>query len=137
MNIDNLERQHKEIWTIFLAIEKIINLKNINNEIDELVRNINVLAGKLNIHIISEDKFLYPKLMESNDLQIKNIAIKYYDEMGHISNTFKNFKNKFNTKNKITNNMQEFEKEAKNMFKTLRERLEKEDNSLYPKIKQL
>ena len=134
-NIDNLERQHVEIKDLFLKIKKDINSNDIKVNLDTLVRNINTLAGKLNIHMSSEDKFLYPALVESKDQQLKEIAKQYSEEMGHIHVQFNNYKNKFNTKSKILNDIDEFLKESKEIIKLLENRISKEDMYLYPKMK--
>ena len=134
-NIDNLERQHAEIKDLFFKIKKDISLNYIKVNLDTLVRNINTLAGKLNIHMNSEDKFLYPALLESKDQQLKAIAKQYSEEMGHIHIEFNNYKNKFNTRSKILSDIDGFLKESKATIILLENRISKEDMHLYPKMK--
>lgn len=135
MNIDNLERQHLEINSLFSKISKNLNSNNITNDIDSLVWDINTLAGKLNIHMKTEDKFLYPELINGANENLKKIAIEYSKEMGDIHKVFGEFKNKFNTKNKILNDTDKFLIESNKVLKLLKNRIDKEDRSLYPKIK--
>nr|WP_278330534.1 hemerythrin domain-containing protein [Clostridium magnum] len=97
----------------------------------------NTLAGKLNIHMNSEDKFLYPELINSRDEQLKQIAKQYSEEMGNIHQEFSNYKNKFNTKTKILSDVDGFLKESKEIIKLLENRISKEDIYLYPKMKSL
>ena len=136
-NINNLERQHLEIKDSVLIIKQGVNSKDINTNIDILVREINILAGKLNIHMNSEDKFLYPTLIKSDDKDLKQIAKQYSEEMGSIHTGFNSFKSKFNTKTKILSDVDGFLKESKEIIKLLEERISKEENHLYPKIKSL
>jgi hemerythrin-like domain-containing protein len=136
-NINNLERQHSEIKDSVLKIKQGINSINITEAVDVLVREINTLAGKLNIHMNSEDKFLYPALIESNDKQLKQIAEKYSQEMGDIHTGFNTYKNRFNTKTKILSDEDGFLKGSKEIIKLLEERVSKEDMYLYPKMKSL
>jgi DUF438 domain-containing protein len=136
-NIDNLERQHIEIKDLFLEIKQGINSSTIKVNLDTLVRNVNTLAGKLNIHMTSEDKFLYPALVESKDAQLKEIAKQYSEEMGHIHVKFNNYKSKFNTKSKISGDIEGFLSESKEIIKLLENRISKEDMHLYPKMKTL
>ena len=135
VNINNLERQHTEIKESVLKIKQGVNSNDIKVTLDILVREINTLAGKLNIHMNSEDKFLYPALIESNDKQLKEIAKQYSEEMGNIHIGFSNYKNKFNTKSKILNDVDGFLKESRGIIKLLEERVSKEDMYLYPKMK--
>jgi hemerythrin-like domain-containing protein len=136
-SINNLERQHSEIKDSVLKIKQGINSINITEAVDVLVREINTLAGKLNIHMNSEDKFLYPALIESNDMQLKQMAEKYSLEMGSIHTGFNTYKNRFNTKTKILSDKDGFLKGSKEIIKLLEERVSKEDMYLYPKMKSL
>ena len=136
-NIDNLERQHSEIKDLVSKIKQEVISSDIALNLDTLVKNINTLSGKLNIHMSSEDKFLYPTLIESKDQQLKQIAKQYSEEMGNIHIEFNNYKNKFNTKTKILSNIDGFLKESKEIIKLLENRISKEDMHLYPKIKAL
>lgn len=137
MKIDNLERQHLEINKLFQKISSTINLRNIEDSLDELVWDINTLAGKLSIHMRTEDKLLYPELMNSDDKNLRNISKEYSEEMGNIHSIFIEFKNQFNTKNKIINDKNKFLIESKKVISLLENRIEKEDKNLYPKIKSL
>ncbi|EOR24415.1 hemerythrin HHE cation binding domain-containing protein [Clostridium sartagoforme AAU1] len=135
MNIDNLERQHLEINSLFSKINKNLNSNNITNDIDSLVWDINTLAGKLNIHMKTEDKFLYPELINGANENLKKIALEYSQEMGNIHKVFEEFKSNFNTKNKILNDIDKFLIESNKVLKLLKNRIDKEDRSLYPKMK--
>ena len=65
------------------------------------------------------------------------MATEYSDEMGNIHSVFTEYKNKFNTRNKILSNKEEFIKESKRVLALLVNRIEKEDLKLYPEIKTL
>ncbi|ASW44321.1 hemerythrin domain-containing protein [Clostridium isatidis] len=137
MNISNLERQHTEIKELFKKLDNHIKSSNLEDNIDDMVWDINTLAGKLNIHMKTEDKFLYPELINSNNDKLKKIATEYSEEMGDIHNIFTEYKNKFNTKNKILSNKAEFIKESQKVLTLLVNRIQKEDLKLYPEIKTL
>lgn len=137
MNISNLERQHTEIKELFEKIDKHIKSSNLMDNIASMVWDINTLAGKLNIHMRTEDRFLYPELINSNNDKLKKMATEYSDEMGNIHSVFTEYKNKFNTRNKILSNKEEFIKESKRVLALLVNRIEKEDLKLYPEIKTL
>lgn len=133
-NIKNLERQHSEIKELFTRINEQINSNDVVGNIDNLVKEVNTLAGKLNVHMSTEDKFLYPTLIESNNRELREIAKEYRDEMGNIFVKFSNYKNKFNTKNKISSDVDGFLKESKDVIELLETRIFKEDKHLYPRI---
>ncbi|MFU0825800.1 hemerythrin domain-containing protein [Clostridium sp.] len=133
-NILNLKRQHVEIRELVNSINSLINRNNIENDAGEIAKNINILSGKVRIHLDSEDKFLYPDLLKEGNERVKNIAAAYTNEMGNIALVFNDYKNKFNTKTKILSDIDGFKKETYKVLKVLSNRLEKEDKELYPLI---
>jgi hypothetical protein len=96
MNIDNLIREHKSIWEEINFINEKIIEENLLENLLEMTSHINKLAGKLKIHLGSEDKFLYPNLLNDRDSSIKQMANSYIHEMGGIADTFTTYKDKFN-----------------------------------------
>lgn len=125
----NLARQHNEIYKL-LAEMKSLGY-NIESNADKIALNINLLAGKINIHLQSEDKYLYSLLLNSQHTEVRKIAKDFIAEMGHIAKTFNEFKIKFNTKNKILNNINEFKLEYPKIMNAISNRLNKEDKKLY------
>ncbi len=115
-NINNLTRQHIEILEMIYNIKELIN-KDLEVECSEIAKNINLLSGKLRIHLESEDKFLYPNLLKNENEKIKNIAKRYIDEMGDIL--------------KIINNKDKFIINTKEVFDKIEKRMESEDRELY------
>ena len=108
-NIDKFSRQHEEIKEeLVFFIDISINKNNYEENLSEIALHINKLSGKLIIHLGSEDKFLYPDLLETENLELRNMAKEYIDEMGNISEKFKVYKDKNNTKTKILNNNDKF-----------------------------
>lgn len=130
-NLSNLKRQHIEIIDNVKIITKLIHDKNFENNSNDIARNISILAGKLKIHLSSEDKFLYPNLLNHNHTEIRKKANQYVDEMGNLTVIFTDYKNKFNTKSKIMNNIDQFIKESKSIFNAIEKRIHKEDKELY------
>lgn len=131
INIDNFMRQHKEIIEELDSIDKILNKQDYPNYLGDFVSHINNLAGKLKIHLSTEDKFLYPNLINGKDIEMKNMANSYIDEMGNIANTFTDYKNQFNTKSKINEKLDVFMSETKYILTEIRKRILKEENELY------
>ncbi|GAA0077226.1 hemerythrin domain-containing protein [Clostridium sp. CTA-5] len=134
ININSFLRQHKEILEEVNHIDKIINKSDYIEYLDEFVSHINKLAGKLNVHLASEDKFLYPTLINGNDNNLKNLANLYITEMGNISNIFTTYKDNHNTKNKINTNIGGFIHETNMILKEIKKRISKEESELYKLI---
>lgn len=134
INMDNFMRQHKDIIEELNFIENIMNSKDCINHLDDFVPHINSLAGKLKIHLNSEDKFLYPNLINGQDTDLKNMAKEYINEMGDIASAFTNYKNEFNTKSKINHKVESFVNKTEPILKEIRNRILKEENGLYKLI---
>lgn len=135
IDLTNLERQHDEVKKLFKDIKSNINNIEVKENLDKIVLDINTLAGKLTVHMNSEDKFLYPRLLNNEDSKIKSMAKEYIEEMGDIHNKFKEYKSTFNTKRKILENKDAFIKETTRVITLLENRINKEDRKLYPQIK--
>jgi hemerythrin-like domain-containing protein len=103
--------------------------------ISQLAFHISNLAGLLRIHLLQEDKFLYPTLMNCSDLEIQQMADEYAGEMGNISALYIEFKNNYNVSSKILTKMDSFIEEAHAMIKALKTRMVKEEQGLYHLVK--
>ncbi|CAH2212236.1 hemerythrin domain-containing protein [Tepidibacter aestuarii] len=136
-NISNLKRQHIEVIDTIKIIDKLIKNNDFEKYSSDIAKNISMLSGKLKIHLDTEDKFLYPKLIKHDSTEVKDKANKYIDEMGNICKIFIEYKNRFNTKSKITNNLDEFIKESNYTFDMIQKRIHKEDIDLYPLLEKV
>lgn len=136
MNIDNLKRQHKELR---LSIDNILNFISQDNIVEyasNIAKEINKLAGKLKMHLISEDDFLYPNLLNSSNIDLRELAEEYINQMKGIDEKFWGYKDAYNTKAKIIADERAFAEDTKKIFNLLGSRLDKEDNELYPKLQE-
>lgn len=134
-DINNLERQHESIREYVNQILVYIKNNQVENDAHEIAKLINTLSGRLKIHLQAEDQHLYPKLKQSDNREIKQTTERYIKEMGNISQVFEDYKNKYNTKSKIYDDINTFKVETSQVFKVLANRLDQEDNYLYPLIK--
>lgn len=134
-NIESLKRQHIDISGNIETIKSLAKKTNFQEDSSEIAKHISLLAGKLKIHLDTEDKFLYPDLLNSKDAKIKKMANDYIKEMGSLCQSFTVFKNQFNTKTKIINNLSDFKIQSVEIINLLEKRISKEDRELYPIIK--
>ncbi|MDO5517713.1 MAG: hemerythrin domain-containing protein [Clostridium sp.] len=129
MDLTNLKRQHTEIYSDLEEITNMINDNNFENNILDFVSRLNRFAGKIQIHLNSEDKFLYPHLLEDDRYNTK--AQSYINEMGSLLDEFIEYKNKYNTRSKVESNKLTIKEETNKIMSKVRERISKEDNDLY------
>ena len=129
--LETLKRQHEEIAEIVSDIKSYINHKDIAKEALELSSKISNLAGKLKVHLNTEDQYMYPQLLKSSNSEVRTTAQAYIDEMGTISTQFMAYKDRFNTRTKITKDIDTFVSESHRIFDLLEQRIAKEDANLY------
>jgi hemerythrin-like domain-containing protein len=125
-------RQHNEIIEIVTEIDQNLDNQILMEKSEETASLLNLLAGKLTAHLTMEDKVLYPKSMSNPSLEIKKTTKEFMDEMGSLSSVFKSYVAKWQDSNDIKEKADDFIIETKNLFQALGQRVEKENNILYP-----
>ena len=130
-NLDQLKRQHVEIFEVLNETKALIQKQNFENDSPAIAKNINNIAGKLQVHLSNEDRFLYPAFLNSDRVALKNKAKAYSDEMGDLSDVYTSFKTKYNTRSKIMANTASLVTDSDKVFKAIEKRIQKEDHDLY------
>ena len=131
---NKLLKQHKEVLVL---IEQIKNKQISDKTSAQKVRKqLSLLSGKIKIHMMKEDEYLYPELKESNNIKIKETAQNFINAMGDLAEQFKKFNQDYLSFTKILNNKEDFNEKKEVIMGKLIERIKKENNELYPLIKQ-
>lgn len=133
-NIQNLERQHIEIKELLNQFKQLFSKELTDSQIDEGVKLVNTLAGKLKIHMNTEDRFLYPVLSQSKNLKLREAGKAFSQEMTDIGQAFNQYKLKFNTQSKIQADKNTFIEESKQVIQLIEKRMHNEDTNLYPEF---
>ncbi|QNU67693.1 hemerythrin domain-containing protein [Ruminiclostridium herbifermentans] len=132
MDLTNLKRQHNEIIELAGYILSDIKNNTVDKNIDNIVKSINTISGKLKIHLLSEDECLYPNLLSSSDAALNMFGKKYYEEMSEVTKGYDEYKAKYNTSSKIKKNIGDFKEDTERIFSALSNRVEREETELYP-----
>lgn len=90
------------------------------------------LTGKLKIHLVQEDKALYPRMINSGNADASARAVQFQSEMGDLSATYMAFSNRWRTLKQIAENEPGFKQEASGVFQALGDRITRENRDLYP-----
>jgi iron-sulfur cluster repair protein YtfE (RIC family) len=135
MDINNLLRQHDEVFELITKINRYQNQEQVKENSFEISKSLAQLSGILKIHLGSEDKYVYPVLIKHQDVKIRKIAEGFSQEMGELAKVFDAYKIKYLGAYKIAENAETFLDETKVVFFALKERIKKEDISLYPLLK--
>ena len=131
MNMDLYITKHRIIQDYLHQLTTLINGTLDRTNATLIAELINKTTGVLNMHLASEDSFVYPKLLESSDTRVRSITQRYMDEMTKIADAYLAFHKKYNTPSKRLADTAEF----KQTFKKVRDagllRMEREEKELY------
>lgn len=132
MNIDLLKNQHLSIRELVHEIELGINSENVAEQAFHLSLKISQLSGVLGLHLKAEDEYLYPTLERSKNENIPKIAQQFSREMRNLSAKFMEYKQTYMIASNIKAEPQKFAAESKTIISALTNRLNIEDQKLYP-----
>lgn len=134
MILENYLEQHANIKNQIEVVKKLSADDKLEQNAAQIGIEISRLAGVIKIHLSSEDKLMYPKMIASGDRNIRTKATIYQNEMGNLMDVFTSFKEKYNTKARILENKDTFEKDLQKIVLQLSKRMEKEEEELYKLI---
>jgi len=132
--IDDLRATHKELIDIVGELSAMLFVNTVSEKSEEIRQLLSTLLGKLNFHLMMEDKHLYPDFFKHSDEKIRKVALDFSDEMGGIAPHIQEFRDKWSCANEIKNNPEEFISETRGIFEALAKRIDREDNELYPLV---
>jgi hypothetical protein len=92
---------------------------------------LSTFAGVLKLHLAMEDEGLYPSLSESVDAKIRDMARAFAVEMGSLAATFHAYNDRW-TVPAIAQQPEVFAQETRAVFRALADRIDRENNDLYP-----
>lgn len=131
MELNNYLEQHRVLESEITTIKSLINRNDVQQNAGDIALHISTLAGKIKFHLSMEDKYLYPELQRSEDERVKKLASDYQKEMGDLAEKFVTYKDKYNTKPKILQNLSIINQETTQIFLAIEKRIQKEEKELY------
>ncbi|MBP2629096.1 MAG: Hemerythrin cation binding domain protein [Firmicutes bacterium] len=132
MDTNNLLRQHQEMLDLAAKISAYQSQLQVKENGSTISTLLSQLAGKLKMHLMVEDQFVYPKLAMHSDVQIQKTSQNFANEMGDLGKAFDNYKTRYMGANKIADNADMFITDTKNVVAALTKRMDKENQLLYP-----
>lgn len=135
MITDILIPQHNEALEIAGKIVGQFDGNSVKDAV-ETRKLLSSLLGKLTIHLVMEDKNLYPKAEGCGDMQLSNLSKQMKTEMSGLAEAVTAYGRKWATPDLIQNNQAGFISETKQVFATLQKRIEREEKEFYPLFSQ-
>lgn len=131
-NSDRFRQQHDELLALANDLAAELDAGKLAHDASGARSILSKLAGKLILHLGAEDQHLYPRLMESDNPETRKIAKQFVDEMGDIAKVFTAYNDKWRTTSSIQKAADGFINETKAIYQALANRIDKENNILYP-----
>ncbi len=128
---DNFRKQHGELLNVAKAMAKLLDAEQLKKDATEVRHLLSVLHGKLSVHLVMEDKSLYPRLLNHHDAEIRATTQRFIDEMGTLAGVFKGYVGKWPTPVAIQSNPEAFISETGAVFEALGGRIQRENSELY------
>lgn len=135
-DLKSLSRQHEDILEVVARIGNHGIPERVKANSFEILLLLSELAGKLSVHLATEDKYLYPKLKGHSDARIRETSSAFEAEMGDLSSVFKAFKAKYSTTGQIGEASAEFLQDFQLIRTALTTRIAKENQRLYPLLEE-
>jgi hemerythrin-like domain-containing protein len=127
---------HDQLLNISKEISTLLIEERISRDPKAVRRGLSKLAAKLRVHLLLEDKSLYPILQSHSDEKVRALANRFVYEMGGISDAFNAYMFKWSA-SAIKENAASFINETKSLFDVLSKRIHKENTELYAMVDQL
>jgi len=132
MDISRLTEQHREIEEIVQDILQLAKPAAPTLEAGGKARARLVdLSGKVGVHLITEDKVLYPSLLAAKDPAVVAATKRFVDEMGGIAEAFKQYLRDWPTGATIHSQSEKFRSDTEKLFSALAGRIRREESELY------
>ncbi len=128
---DKFRRQHGELLNVVKSMAALLDADLLRKDATEVRHLLSVLHGKLSVHLVMEDKSLYPRLLNHHDGQIRDTTQRFVDEMGTLAGVFKGYVSKWPTPSAIQADPAAFIAETSTVFEALGNRIKRENNELY------
>jgi hemerythrin-like domain-containing protein len=136
MNTDRYRKEHVVILTEVSELRKLVE-SGISENADAIAKALVSMSAKVKLHLSAEDQFLYPALAGSVNPAVAKIGKKFQKEMGGIAAAYLEFIGKWNLASKVAANPEGFRADANDIFKALHQRIQSENQELYPLAEQI
>lgn len=136
MYTDNLRKQHGEILEIANEIQGILRRPSAVDAVagDKLRKALVELSARVTVHLATEDRVIYPRMMTDSDPKISGTAKRFADEMGGIGEAFKAYLSHWRSGAAIAADVNRFADETKHVVSALGARIQREERELYPLV---
>ena len=123
--------QHEVLLESAGAISSFLDEATLPGKAPEVRKLLTALFAKLKMHLAIENESLYPRLLQSNAIEVRTTAENFQQEMGDIGIAVQAYNEKWAASTAIANEPALFIEETNSLFKALSGRIQRENQDLY------
>ena len=127
-----LRKHHQDILALLGKMTSELDENTLVEKLPTLQEQLEELSSTLEEHLLIEDDFLYPALREWPQPDVRYLAHQFEIELGGLSDEFCAYREKWDTSEAITESPTEFFSETEQLLAALCNRINREDNELFP-----
>jgi hypothetical protein len=131
MDIDKYTNDHVQILRAVTDL-KALAKGGIAQNADPIAKSIVGMSATIKLHLAAEDRYVYPTLANSANPVVANLGTKFLRQMGGIAAAYAEFAGKWNRAASVAADPEGFREHANAIFKALHERIQRENEELYP-----
>lgn len=133
MQIDKLKHQHRDIKQRIAALRDLTRA-GVEDNAEAIALDIVAMSALIKLHLAVEDQVLYPALQADGQSDLAQLAQHYQSDMVPIAAAYDAFARRWNTSQRVRENVVEFRDDANLVLRKLHERMLREDRDFYPQI---
>lgn len=137
MATENLRRQQRELLALADQLEVQLDALKLMGNARSAFAVVNAMTGVLRLHLATEGGMVYPRLQRHPELAARVIAIRHLQDTDAMKETFLAFAGRWKSADAIQARPIFFIREAREVLLTLRRRLTRKEQELYPLVDRL
>lgn len=135
MNLERFKSDHVAILSSVTELKRLVQA-GIHENADSIASTIVKMSSTIKLHLAVEDNMLYPALAKSANPEAARKGQAFQSEMGSIANAYLAFARKWNLGSLVAAQPEVFRADANGIFKALQQRIQRENEELYPLAEQ-
>lgn len=133
-HLDSLRSEHSEISSIIKEIQHFLDPETIKQKAEAVQSLVTRLTQKTLSHLLLEDRFFCQEMLISTHDETRNLAQQHIANMGNMATQLKDYIQTWQSEDDMRRLPGRFCAESKMLLESLQQRINREEQVLYPKV---
>ncbi len=129
MDIERFKREHVALMRTVSELRELVHA-GVATHADAIAHELVAMSAVVKLHLAAEDRMLYPALAAHQ--RTETIGRQFQTEMGGLAQAYGAFVSRWSRPAQIAGDPEGFREEANGVFKTMHQRVQRENRELYP-----